>query len=50
MAPQNIKIKNSKNKRPNATKIDSQTPIKKFICCFVVRVQILFIELQVAPL
>jgi hypothetical protein len=27
MAPQNIKIKNSKKKPPNVTKADSQTPI-----------------------
>jgi hypothetical protein len=40
MAPQNIKVKILKNKPPNATKANSQTPIKFLVCCFVVvRVQ-----------
>jgi hypothetical protein len=36
MAPQNRGVKNSKNKSPNATKADSQTPTKFLVCCFVV--------------
>jgi hypothetical protein len=30
------RVKNSKNKPPNVTKVDSQTPTKFLICCFVV--------------
>jgi hypothetical protein len=34
MAPQNRKVKTSKNKPPNVTKADSQTPTKFLICFF----------------
>jgi hypothetical protein len=36
MAPQNRKVKNSKNKPPNVTKAHSQTPIKFLVCCFII--------------
>jgi hypothetical protein len=36
MALQNRKVKNPKNKPPNATKANSQTLAKFLICCFVV--------------
>jgi hypothetical protein len=36
MAPQNKEVKNSKNKPPNVTKANPETPTKLFICCFVV--------------
>jgi hypothetical protein len=36
MAPQNRRVKNPKNKPPNARKVGSQTLAKFLICCFVV--------------
>jgi hypothetical protein len=33
-------VKNSENKSSNATKVDSQTPTKFLVCCFVaIRIQ-----------
>ncbi len=44
MAPQSRG--GSKNKPPNATKANSQTPTKFLVCCFVaIKIQRLFVKL-----